>query len=187
MLAVATLELLHAAAVAAPPLPMSWPTVSTALQLNDAWETTLYESVCFERRKWLLLASSSLRPAQYRSAHFSRFPLRLHAVGGSMAEELARRRAGCWRGGVTFVADLRHYGGATMGIAHFAKRLLRLYGLQRAGALPEVARVAFPATSAAHLAHSWPSAMLRLVAPNAEVPPRTFSAQFFGAILRTSS
>ena len=165
----------------------SWPKFSSALQLNDAWETTLYENVCFERRKWLLLAPSSLRPAQYRSAHFSRFPLRLHAVGGSMAEELARRRAGCWRGGVTFVADLRHYGGATMGIAHFAKRLLRLYGLQRAGALPEVARVAFPATSAAHLAHSWPSAMLRLVAPNAEVPPRNSSAQFFGAILRTSS
>ena len=61
-----------------------------------------------------------------------------------------------------------------MGIAHFAKRILRLHGLQRQAAaygLPPVVRIAFPATSAAHLRHSWPSSMLQLINPSAQTEP----------------
>eukprot|EP00310_Coccolithus_braarudii_P012391 CAMPEP_0183348954 /NCGR_PEP_ID=MMETSP0164_2-20130417/13295_1 /TAXON_ID=221442 /ORGANISM="Coccolithus pelagicus ssp braarudi, Strain PLY182g" /LENGTH=435 /DNA_ID=CAMNT_0025520619 /DNA_START=126 /DNA_END=1433 /DNA_ORIENTATION=- len=141
-------------------------------QVGDAWQLTLYNSLCFDHRRWQLLysAGSGKHPPRretYVSAGFERFPIK--AVGtGNRTETLAERRRACWAEGVTFVADLKHAGGPTMGIAHFAKRILRLWGILRhpeAYNLPAPSRVVFPATSAAHLKHSWPSAMLKLIAP----------------------
>ena len=147
-----------------------------ALHLKDTWSTSVYSSLCFERKRWLLLVQqrAGLPPSKsFGSAAFQRYPLQVQVVPNRSAA-LAERKARCWKPGTTFVADLRHGGGATMGIAHFAKRVLRLHGLQQqssAYGLPAVDRIAFPATSAAHLAHSWPSSMLKLVSPRAaEVP-----------------
>ena len=163
-------------ALAKSPAASSHPFVTPeAVHLHDVWSTSAYSGLCFEeRRRWLLLVQD--RPglpgaAAFGSAGFSRFPLQVQTVT-DRALALKQRAASCWRPGTTFVADLRHGGGATMGIAHFAKRVLRLHGLQRRAAeyrLPEVARFAFPATPAAHLRHSWPMHMLRIVAPSASV------------------
>ena len=147
---------------------------SEAVHLHDAWSTSVYSGVCFEkRRRWVLPVQkrTSLHLPSFTSMGFQRFPLQAQAVPDRNAA-LAQRKAKCWRSGVTFVADLRHGGGPTMGIAHFAKRILRLHGLQRHAAeynLPTVDRVTFPATSAVHLAHSWPASVLKLIAPHALV------------------
>lgn len=142
-----------------------------ALNLRDVWSTSVYSGLCFDRNRWLLPVQRrpGVSAAAFRSPAFSRYPLQVKVVA-DRAKALAPRKAACWREGVTFVADLRHGGGATMGIAHFAKRILRLHGLQQQAAaygLARVDRIAFPATSAAHLAHSWPSSMLQLIAPAA--------------------
>lgn len=164
-----------------PPKPSVEP---EARHLHDAWATSVYSGLCFDERKWQLpveAGASRPRPGAFGSPGFQRYPLRVKQVPNRTAAlEEARRPPRCWRPGATFVADLRHAGGPTMGIAHFAKRILRLHGLQRRAAelgLPPVVRVAFPATSAAHLAHPWPAAMLRLVAPAAEM----LSAEALGA------
>lgn len=138
-----------------------------ALPLHDDWETTLYNGLCFEGRKWYLLVdegSPKLRVAQYKASAFQRFPLKLRKVASrDDALRDARSNGSCWHAGITYIADLRHAGGPTMGIAHFAKRILRLYGLQRRYQQLDVDRIVYPATSRAHLAHSWPSSMLRLL------------------------
>lgn len=145
-----------------------------AAHLHDTWSTSVYSSLCFERKRWMLLVQqrTGLPPAsRFGSKAFARYPLQVQIVN-NRSQALADRKARCWKSGTTFVADLRHGGGATMGIAHFAKRLLRLHGLQQQAAtygLPHVERIAFPATSAAHLAHSWPSSMLKLVNPSASL------------------
>ena len=143
------------------------------------WATSAYNGLCFEkRRRWLLLVEpqqqsrASPRATSFSSGGFQRFPLKVQVVP-NRTTELSHRAAKCWRSGVTFVADLRH-SGATMGIAHFAKRILRLHGLLQQAheyGLPSVTRVSFPATISSHLAHSWPSSMLRLIAPSALVEP----------------
>lgn len=151
-------------------------TFDAALRLHDAWDTTLYNGVCFEGRRWNLLVddgslsklpwSGGRRPAPkgFKASAFQRFPIQLRQVSSKTeALRAAQAQGACWQPGVTFLADLRHAGGPTMGIAHFAKRILRLYGLQQAYAGLGVDRIVFPATSAAHLAHSWPASMLQLL------------------------
>ena len=147
-----------------------------ATHLRDEWDTSVFSDLCFDhvsgsRYRWLLLIqrrATMPKSSSFASAAFQRYPLHVRVVD-NRSQELAARKAQCHRPGATFVADLRH-SGATMGIAHFAKRILRLHGLQRQAAsyaLPAVERIAFPATTAAHLAHSWPASMQRLVAPAA--------------------
>ena len=148
-----------------------------ALRLHDPWDTTLYNGVCFEGRKWhLLVDESSLdelphtgrrSTPRYKAKAFQRFPILLRKVTGKAAALSAAKASACWRPGLSFVADLRHAGGPTMGIAHFAKRILRLYGLQQYYTGLHVERLVFPATSAAHLAHDWPASMLKLVGHDA--------------------
>lgn len=148
-----------------------------ALRLHDPWDTTLYNGVCFEGRKWhLLVDESSLdelphagrrSTPRYKAKAFQRFPILLRKVASKAAALSAAKAGACWRPGLSFVADLRHAGGPTMGIAHFAKRILRLYGLQQYYAGLHVERLIFPATSAAHLAHDWPATMLKLVGHDA--------------------
>ena len=149
---------------------------SSFRQVGDAdWQTTFYNNVCFSGRRWDLLwqkGGTPLERGAFASTGFQRFPLRLLAVENVSEHIATQRHDACWADGVTYLADLRHAGGPTMGIAHFAKRLLRLYGLQRQAArygLPEVDRIVLPATSARHLAHSWPRGLVSLVAPRAEL------------------
>ena len=147
-----------------------------AVHFDDAWQTSAYDHLCFARKKWVLSVqqrSGLPRLKEFGSAAFQRYPLRVQPVA-NLTSALGEQSARCEYGGTTFVADLRHGGGATMGIAHFAKRLLRLHGILQQPSvygLKSVDRIAFPATSAVHLAHSWPSSMLRLVAPRAEIVP----------------
>ena len=148
-----------------------------ALRLHDPWDTTLYNGVCFEGRKWhLLVDETSLdtlphtgrrSTPRYKAKAFQRFPIQLRKVTSKAAALSAAKAGACWRPGLTFIADLRHAGGPTMGIAHFAKRILRLYGLQQYYTGLHVERIVFPATSAAHLAHDWPASMLKLVGHDA--------------------
>ena len=150
-----------------------------AVHMHDDWSTSSFDSVCFAKRKWVLYVQQRPglpRRQAFSSGGFSRYPLSAVVVPNrtSALEAHLAGHDGCWHAGTTFVADLRHGGGATMGIAHFAKRILRLHALQRDAArygLPPVGRVAFPATSAAHLRHSWPASMLKLVAPTAAALP----------------
>jgi hypothetical protein len=144
-----------------------------AVHLHDPWQASAYSALCFEKRRWLLLVQQRNGLPHLRSfgtTSFSRFPLQVQVVA-NRAEALKLRTQRCWRKGTTFVADLRH-AGQTMGLAHFAKRILRLHGLQRQSGeyqLPTIVRVAFPATTRKHLEHSWPSSLLRIVASNATV------------------
>ena len=159
----------------APTVPRSF-TSPEAIHLADAWKTSAYDDLCFARKRWILFVQQRdnlPRLKTFASAGFARYPLRAQPVANRTAA-VAQQAAGCWRDGTTFVADLKHGGGATMGIAHFAKRVLRLHGLQQQASLYGVGtvdRIAFPATSAAHLAHSWPTSLLRLVAPAAARVP----------------
>lgn len=147
-----------------------------AVHFDDAWQTSAYDGLCFERKRWVLYVqerSNLPKLKMFGSAAFARFPLRVTPVA-NRTHVLDEQSARCSRAGTTFIADLRHGGGATMGIAHFAKRLLRLHGILMQPStygLPSVDRIAFPATSAAHLTHSWPSSMLRLVSPSATIVP----------------
>ena len=106
-----------------------------AVHLHDTWQTSVYSGACFEkkRRRWTLAVQkrASLHLPSFGSGGFQRFPLQAQAVPDRQAALAQQRKARCWRSGVTYVADLRHGGGPTMGIAHFAKRILRLHGLQR--------------------------------------------------------
>ena len=144
--------------------------------MHDKWMTSMYSGLCFERKRWVLYVQQRdglPRASTFLSAAFTRFPLQIEIVPNRTVT-IDAKSATCRKGGATFLADLRHGGGATMGIAHFAKRILRLHGLQREAAgygLPPVARISFPATSAAHLAHSWPKAMRQLVNPDAAAEP----------------
>lgn len=169
----APLAVADAAAAASIPSSLR---LSEVAHLRDPWETSVYEGLCVGERRWLLHVQQRPGlppPKAFGSGAFQRYPLRALVVGNRTEALRQRSSARCWRDGATFVADLRHEG-ATMGIAHFAKRILRLHGLQRQAAaygLPAVTRVVFPATSARHLGHSWPRAMLALVAPAAEAVP----------------
>ena len=153
-------------------------TASEVVHLDDLWQTSVYDHLCFApaRKRWVLFVedrSDLPRFREYGSAAFARFPLRVQPVS-NRSVAVNELSAQCSHAGVTYVADLKHGGGATMGIAHFAKRLLRLHGILRQPStygLRSIDRIAFPATSAAHLAHSWPSSMLRLVAPAAAIIP----------------
>ena len=102
-----------------------------AVHLGDVWQTSIYDSLCFSGKRWQLLVEERHdlpRLKQYSSPAFARYPLRVQAVPNRTAA-LAQQKERCWRDGLTFVADLKHGGGPTMGIAHFAKRILRLHGL----------------------------------------------------------
>ena len=117
---------------------MSAADLGEVTHLRDAsWQASVYHGLCFADRRWLLPVEKRPdlpRAAAFGSAAFQRFPLRIKPVPNrthALLEEFRGSR--CWHAGATFVADLRHAGGATMGIAHFAKRILRLHGLQRGG------------------------------------------------------
>ncbi|KAL1512334.1 hypothetical protein AB1Y20_005596 [Prymnesium parvum] len=148
-------------------------TFAHAAHLNDEWAVTLFNHLCFlpsphtRRSRWVLPYSAAQPNAtRYRVAAFQRFPLTF--VPSSAWEAAPLRR------GVTFLADLRHAGAGPPGIAHFAKRLLRLHGMLRHAdeyALPAVSRIVFPATTALQLRTHWPRALLRLVAPRAALIP----------------
>ena len=65
-----------------------------ALRLHDPWDTTLYNGVCFEGRKWhLLVDESSLdelphtgrrSTPRYKAKAFQRFPILLRKVKGEV-------------------------------------------------------------------------------------------------------
>ena len=92
-----------------------------ALRLHDPWDTTLYNGVCFEGRKWhLLVDESSLdelphagrrSTPRYKAKAFQRFPILLRKVASKAAALSAAKAGACWRPGLSFVADLRHAGG----------------------------------------------------------------------------
>jgi len=139
---------------------------------DTPWRVSLYNSLCFADRRWQLLytAGAGRPPPQstYSSAGFERFSVRLLRVR-NRTEALAAKRRQCWVDGVVFVADLKHAGGGAMGIAHFAKRILRLWGIVRQHEvyrIPDVQHIVFPSTSALQLAHDWPQSMIKLIAPS---------------------
>ena len=91
-----------------------------ALRLHDPWDTTLYNDVCFEGRKWhLLVDESSLdtlphtgrrSTPRYKAKAFQRFPIQLRKVTSKAAALSAAKAGACWRPGLSFIADLRHAG-----------------------------------------------------------------------------
>ena len=137
-----------------------------AAAFGNDWRVSMYNDLCFNahRKRWVLPTTAAQPDAsRVRSTAFQRYPLSFSRVSEPVNSSY---------GGVTFIADLRHAGTGPPGIAHFAKRLLRLYGLeqqaQRYG-LPPVSRVVFPATTRRQLSMAWPAALLRLVAPDASI------------------
>ncbi|KAL3903117.1 MAG: hypothetical protein SGPRY_011803 [Prymnesium sp.] len=145
--------------------------------LGDEWQTTLFNQLCFDpslsaprRSRWVLpYTRAQPNASKHKAPALVRFPLTFlpsETGGWGSGGEVV--------GGVSFIADLRHAGGGPPGIAHFAKRMLRLHALQiRAGelGLPRVGRVVFPATSSSQLSTGWPRALLALIAPLASTLP----------------
>ena len=63
-----------------------------------------------------------------------------------------------WRAGVAFVADERHSSASGASIAHYAKRILRLYGVQRRSSelqLPLIEHIVLPSTPRENMRRSW--------------------------------
>lgn len=110
-------SLAHADAAAAwwPPRVTATRRLDTpeAVHFTDAWQVSGYRNLCFSGRRWHLAVQQRAdlpRLKEFGSAAFARFPLRAQAVT-NRTEVLARQA--CWRGGTTFVADLKHGGGPT--------------------------------------------------------------------------
>ena len=152
-------------------------TFAHAAELGDAdWQATMFNGLCFKpassvrQSRWVLPYSEVQRNAtRYKSSAFQRFPLTF--VAASKWDPGANVKT---EEGVTYIADLRHAGTGPPGIAHFAKRLLRLHGMQlhaKEYGLPSVSRVVFPATTAIQLRTHWPKVLLQLVAPHAASMP----------------
>ena len=152
-------------------------TFSHAANLGDAdWHATMFNGLCFKpassvrQSRWVLPYTPAQQNASHdRNSAFQRFPLTFVASSKWAPDANVKTEDG-----VTYIADLRHAGTGPPGIAHFAKRLLRLHGMQlhaKEYGLPPVARIVFPATTAIQLRTHWPKALLQLVAPNASLMP----------------
>lgn len=141
-----------------------------AQDLKDAeWAASMYNGLLFRRNRWILpYTPAQANAVKVRSSAFQRFPITFVRAG------LQNDTDGERVSGVSYMADLRHAGTGPPGIAHFAKRVLRLHGLQQQAArygLPPVDHVVFPATTARQLLQAWPRAMLKLVALQAKAVP----------------
>lgn len=137
-----------------------------ATDLRDPeWVVSMYNGLRFSQKKWILPQRGSSR---VRSSAFQRFPLTF------APKDFNETAASEHVAGVSFVADLRHAGSGPPGIAHFAKRILRLHGLQQQALrykLPPVNHIIFPATTSKQLLQQWPKALLKLIAPDARTIP----------------
>lgn len=120
-----------------------------ALVVGGEWNVSIFSTVCFEAGgekhggggAWQLplgvAEERRLGPAgleQLRTAlsssGFQRYRAEIVVVP-TMREHVARRR---WAAGAAFIADQRHASASGVSIAHFSKRVLRLYGVQRRAA-----------------------------------------------------
>lgn len=125
---------------------------------GTAWMLSIIRDACFDGSRWSIRVTNPLHAWQ-RSAFQS-------------APTLARRGR-CGRNGsvlgAAFLVDMRRVrGGQPVGIAHFAKRVLRAFGAVREGApgLPPIRALAIPALRAEQIFDSpWISAVLRLAQP----------------------
>jgi hypothetical protein len=141
----------------------------TARLLHDSWQSSVFTHLCFERRHWVLRQKRVPPADEWRTMQqaFERFPLQRRPPNAT-----ANRPHSCEPGNLTFIADLRHAGTGPPGIAHFSKRILKLWALQRQQpSLPPVTQIAFPATTAVQLRSNWLRSMLQLIAPNARLIP----------------
>lgn len=134
--------------------------------LHDAWHSAVYRHLCFDQRRWVLRTQRKLTGDVWHSAFraFERFPL-------VQAVEPQRSTCGNEEGNLTFIADLRHAGSRPPGIAHFAKRVLRLWGVQRQQPSLAFERIVFPATTSEQLRSDWIQSLLQLVAPHVAIVP----------------
>ena len=170
--------------------------VARVAHVGGVWNLSLFSTLCFEGPKegWVLptdklsafaswtndhgaraaFANAGFKRydhgarAAFANAGFKRYLAKPHLLRdeGSKREFLASRK---WIAGAAFIVDEGHMSASGTSPAHFAKRLLRLYGATQgtegSADLPIFEHLVLPTTPTRNLGRSWFRALRKLAYP----------------------
>ena len=153
--------------------------VARVAHVGGAWNLSLFSTLCFEgpEEGWVLPTDNVAAFASWTTDHgaraafanagFQQYRARPRLLRKGLKREFLASRN--WMAGAAFIVDEGHMSASGASPAHFAKRLLRLYGATQgtkgSAALPTFEHLVLPTTPTRNLDRSWFRALRKLAYP----------------------